>query len=451
MNFLSRVKKYKQVEIQKLKSKQAKNRFAELFVSDRKQPVFIAEIKPKSPSEGILYKGGFVELAKKYEMAGADAVSVLTDTASFGGSLKLLNDINQAVNLPVLRKDFIMSKAQLIESLVNHVDAVLLIVSLINQKRLQELIKFTYELGLVPIVEVSSKQELEKAVRTGAKIIGVNARNLKTLKVDNEHALEVLKVIPKTIIPLLFSGIKTRQDIQQAIKFGAKGILVGTSLLKAKNIQAKIKQLKNNFIVKICGVKDINSAKSVIKQKPDMIGLNFVPNGIRCVDIKTAKIISKLANEQNISIVGVFQNQPINQVISMIKTVPLDYVQLHGEEDVTYCSQISIPIIKKITLENINLQINKYTNVVDIFLVDRSIQGQGSLVSTKQVIRFAEKYPLLIAGGLNDRNVGNVIRKTGKSLQGVDVSSGVEKVVGEKDEQLVSNFIGQARRIYETI
>ncbi len=444
MNFLAKVKKYKQIEIQKLEK--AQNRFEELFVKNRKYPVFIAEVKPKSPSEGVLYNRNFIKLAQDYENAGVDAISILTDKPSFGGSLELLHEISQSINLPILRKDFIFSKTQIIESLRNHADALLLIVSLLSEQKLSELISFSYDLGIIPVVEVVSEKELNIAIKTGAKIIGVNARNLQTLVIDYDNALKVLKKIPKSITPLLFSGIKTKQDVQQAVMSGAKGILVGTSLLKANDIKSKIKELRSNFIVKICGVKDINSAKNVIKQKPDMIGLNFVPTSIRKIDIKTAKNIAKLAKKQNISIVGVFQNQPLKEVLKAIKIIPLDYVQLHGDED--YCNQIPLPIIKKITLENIDEQIKLYKEEVDIFLVDRPKQGQGPLITGEKIRKLAEKYPLLIAGGLDSQNVANAISEVGRELLGVDVSGGVEHVAGVKDEQLVGYFIQESRREY---
>lgn len=446
MNFLSKVKKYKQIEIQKLEK--SKNRFEKLFITKRGEPIFITEIKPKSPSEGVLIKKDPVEIARIYEKSGVDAISVLTDNPSFGGSLKLLHDISQNINLPILRKDFIFSKSQLIESLKNHADAALLIVSLLNKQQLQELINFSYELGLLPVVEVNSKQEVKRAVKAGAKIIGVNARNLQTLKVDYDSALEILKDIPRFVTPLLFSGINTQRDVQKAIKYGAQGILVGTSLLKAKNIPEKIKELKNNFIVKICGVKNIFSAKKVIKYNPTMIGLNFVPNSIRYIDIKTAKTISQLAHKQNILTVGIFQNQPIEQVVNITQTVGLDYVQLHGDEDTSYCHQIPVPVIKKITLKNIKGQIEKYQNVADTFLIDRPKQGQGVLVNGEEIKKIAEKYNVILAGGLNKDNVGNVIKLVGKNLLGVDVSSGVEYMAGEKDEHLVESFINAARRAY---
>lgn len=458
MDFLSKVKKYKQEEVEKLKKQQAKNPFAQLFSNPRERPVFIAEVKPRSPSEGILYHGNPVRLAQIYERAGADVISVLTDSQSFGGSLKLLHDINQNVDLPLFRKDFIFDKAQLIESMQNHADAVLLIANLLSEQKLRELIIFTHELGIAPVVEVISKQELKIAVKAGARIIGVNARNLHTLKVNYESGLEILRSMPKSITALMFSGITKRSDVEKAVEYGAQGILVGTSLIQASNVESKIKELmgrNNNFIIKICGLKDLETTKIVIKKKPTMVGLIFAQNSIRYVDSKTAQEISRLAHKQNIFTVGVFQNQPIEQVLSATQTIPLDYVQLHGDEDESYCRKILGPIIKKITLktmtEDTKSQMDQYGDAVDIFLVDRPKQGQGLLVNLKQVRELAQEYPIMVAGGLNKDNVKDVIRNVGKKLLGVDISSGVERIVGEKDEQLVNAFIKNARREYEKL
>lgn len=245
MDFLKHIKKYKQLEIKKLHKLQSKNLFAELFSGQKNRPILIAEIKPRSPSAGILFNGDSIKLAKKYEKFGADAISVLTDTPSFGGSLTLLNKVKKSVRVLILRKDFILDKAQLVESLHHHADAVLLIAKLLNQKKLNELVAFSYDLNLLPIVEVTTEEELKKTLKSGAKIIGVNARDLHTFKVDLNYAIQLIKKVPKSIIPLLFSGIKTGRDAEKAFKSGAKGILVGTSLLRAKDIELKIKELKN--------------------------------------------------------------------------------------------------------------------------------------------------------------------------------------------------------------
>jgi len=453
MNFLSQVKKYKEIEIEKLRNKQGINRFAQLFVASRKKPVFIAEVKPKSPSEGILYRGDPVELASIYKQAGVDAISILTDEQSFGGSLKLLHNISQTVTLPLLRKDFILSREQLIESLQNHADAVLLIVSLLNEKKLRELIKFSYSLGIVPVVEVASKQELKQAIKAGAQMIGINARDLQTLKVDYEKALGILKSVTKPIIPLLFSGIKTQEDIKKAVSCGARGILVGTGLLQAKNIAAKIRGLNREFVIKICGVKNEDQAKIVIKHKPTMIGLIFVENSARYVNKKTAQNIAALAHSRGIPVVGIFQNQPLSIVNDFVLSIPLDYVQFHGNESVEYCRKAHAPVIKKIILKNTvgvtKDYINQYLDVIDTFLIDRPKQGQGSLVNLNKVKELTEEYPVIVSGGLNKTNVDFVIKSLGNRLLGVDVSSGVESILGEKDEKLVKSFINLARRSYE--
>lgn len=241
MNFLKHVKSYKQLEIKQLKAQQRKNSFAQMLY--KKKHILIAEIKIKSPSSGILLKTDPVLCALQYEKNGVDAISVVTDKPSFGGSLDLLKNIRQNTNLPLFRKDFIMHKSQLVESLSHGSDAVLLIAKLVSSKKLQELITFSHELGLLPVVEIAHKNEIKKAIQAGAKVIGVNSRNLISLTVDQDKAIEIIKVLPKSVISLLFSGIQTKHDVDLAFKSGARGVLVGTSLLQATDIGEKIREL----------------------------------------------------------------------------------------------------------------------------------------------------------------------------------------------------------------
>lgn len=240
MNFLKHAKSYKQLEIKQLKAKQRKNRFTQML--HEKKHVLIAEIKIKSPSSEILLKTDPIVQVLQYEKNKVDAISVVTDTQSFGGSLDLLKNIRQSTRLPLFRKDFIMDKSQLVESLLSGSDAVLLIAKLVSRNKLKELINFSYELGLLPVVEISHKNEIKKVLQTGGKIIGVNSRNLVTLSVDLDNALEIIRILPQPVIPLLFSGIQTKHDVDKAFKAGAKGVLVGTSLLQTTNIREKIKE-----------------------------------------------------------------------------------------------------------------------------------------------------------------------------------------------------------------
>jgi len=247
MNFLNQVMKQKQKEIKVLEGQYSNNAFFKLFQQKRKRPVLIAEIKPKSPSGGVLYKGNLVELAKTYQLAGADAISVLTDRKFFGGSPELLREIKKIVGVPLFRKDFIISEAQLIESLLLGADAVLLIARILKLSQLKNLINLSLILGLVPVVEVFNERDIQAALEAGAQLIGVNSRDIQTLKINEGQALRVLKKIPNNVIPLFFSGIKTRQDMQRAINAGAKGVLVGTTLLQAKDPVEKIKELKGKL------------------------------------------------------------------------------------------------------------------------------------------------------------------------------------------------------------
>lgn len=245
-DFLQTIVPIKEEEVRGLRKR--KNPFEALFESAENKPILIAEIKPKSPSGGELFKGDAVELALTYQASGADAISVLTDEKFFGGSTELLQKIRQAVSIPLLRKDFIIDEAQLLET-VNRADAVLLIVSILTEEMLIQLIVTAYRLGLVPVVEVASKEELATAVKSGAKIIGVNARNLRNpVDVNLDRAFEVLDAVPKSVIGLFFSGIEGPEDVGRAIEHGARGVLVGASLLKAgdmESISQKVKELKN--------------------------------------------------------------------------------------------------------------------------------------------------------------------------------------------------------------
>ena len=217
------------------------NPFTQLFT--KKKPVIIAEIKPKSPSEGILYKKSLPNLAKIYEANGADAISVLTEPKRFGGSMELLKKIRKTTSLPILRKDFITSKIQITEAAQAQANAILLIVSILTPTKLKQFIQYANDLNLVPLVEIFDQNELKIALEAGSQFIGVNARNLKTLEMNQKKALQTLKLIPKHIKTLLFSGIKTNQDLKNALAAGAQGVLIGTSLLKAKNPGDKLKEI----------------------------------------------------------------------------------------------------------------------------------------------------------------------------------------------------------------
>jgi indole-3-glycerol phosphate synthase len=197
----------------------------------------IAEVKKASPSKGALMGGKLTpsSLAKDYAAAGATAVSVVTEGKFFKGDLGMIEEVKKACGLPVLRKDFIVDPWQLYESKLGRADAVLLIASLFPQPRdLRKMIVAANNLSLTPLVEVHTADDVRKALRAEAEFIGVNNRNLATFKVDLKVTEKLLKVIPAEKFVVSESGIATPEDAQVVHKAGAKGILVGEALIKAK-------------------------------------------------------------------------------------------------------------------------------------------------------------------------------------------------------------------------
>ena len=196
----------------------------------------IAEVKRASPSKGPLANiADPASLATRYEKAGAAVISVLTEARRFSGSIDDLKNVRNSVALPVLRKDFIVTEYQVRETRAIGGDLMLLIVAALDDHQLHDYQSLARELGMSVLVEVHDQQELERAVAVDASIIGVNARNLKTLEINEGAFAELLPLIPEGIIRVAESGISTREQVALAESYGAKAILVGETLVRAGN------------------------------------------------------------------------------------------------------------------------------------------------------------------------------------------------------------------------
>jgi indole-3-glycerol phosphate synthase len=204
----------------------------------------IAELKPASPSRGVI-RDPFdpVALATSLEAAGAAALSVLTEGEFFGGSLKNLRDGRKSVALPVLRKDFIFDPWQVWEARANDADSFLLIVAALYDAQLSELIAQGRELGMEPLVEVHTREELDRAIPAGAKIIGVNNRDLKTLEVRVPTSAELIKHIPEDCIAVSESGLRTNDDLEKLRSAGFDAFLIGEQLMQASDPAAALSAL----------------------------------------------------------------------------------------------------------------------------------------------------------------------------------------------------------------
>lgn len=194
----------------------------------------IAELKRASPSRGLLrpeYKP--VEIAESYQQAGASALSVLTEEQFFQGSLSDLKAVRQVVQLPILRKDFIVDEYQVYEAAAAGADALLLIVAALEDKDLKQLIGLSERLRVAPLVEVHTTPELQRAINAGARIIGVNNRNLNTLEVHLETSFRLREMIPSSHLAVSESGIKTGDDLEKLARAGFNAVLIGEHLMLA--------------------------------------------------------------------------------------------------------------------------------------------------------------------------------------------------------------------------
>ena len=204
----------------------------------------LAELKPASPSRGVI-RDPFdaTALGKSFETAGAAALSVLTEGEFFHGTLKNLRDARKNIDLPVLRKDFIFDTWQVWESRANDADSFLLIVAALSDGLLRDLLSLGRELGMEPLVEVHTRQELQRALAAGARIVGVNNRDLKTLAVRPEVSLELIQEIPEDCIAIAESGLRTGDDLRRLRTAGFDAFLIGEFLMDAPDPGAALKTL----------------------------------------------------------------------------------------------------------------------------------------------------------------------------------------------------------------
>lgn len=205
----------------------------------------IAEVKKASPSKGVIRENfDPLEIAQAYERGGANALSVLTEPHYFQGKLEYLAGIRRYVSIPLLRKDFIISKYQILEALVYGADFILLIAAALSLKELKELLDYTRHLGMEALVEIHDKTDLTKAISSGADIIGINHRNLQTFEMDMELSYKLIPLIPNGKIIVAESGIYEHGQLKDLNKAGVDAFLVGESLMRQDNVEEALKTLK---------------------------------------------------------------------------------------------------------------------------------------------------------------------------------------------------------------
>ncbi|KAG0645381.1 Anthranilate synthase component 2 [Hyphodiscus hymeniophilus] len=456
----------------------------------------MAEIKRASPSKGVISLSTCAPAqARTYALAGASVISVLTEPEWFKGSIEDLRAVRQALegmpNRPaVLRKEFIFEEYQILEARLAGADTVLLIVKMLDEATLIRLYKYSQALGMEPLVEVNTAEEMAVAVKIGSKVIGVNNRNLTSFEVDLETTSRLLDQVPKDTIVCALSGISGPKDVEAYQKNGVGAVLVGEALMRAKDTTQFIRELlggsepiakpaPGSLLVKICGTRTPENARAIVKAGADLVGMILVPGRHRYVPYKAAISISKIVHEahnttgnifgdrvgnqasdffanaaSNISshrplLVGVFQNQPLEEVLELQKAYDLDIVQLHGDEPLEWANLIPVPVIRSFKPGQPGLGRRGYHNVSQL---DAGSGGSGQKLDMTQVKTTLIKDPglkVMLAGGLNPVNVAETVLAAGElgdRIVAVDVSSGVEEG-GAQDISKIEAFIKAARSV----
>lgn len=206
---------------------------------------FICECKKASPSKGLIASDfPYLQIAKEYELAGADCISVLTEPKWFLGSDKYLKEIASAVSIPCLRKDFIVDEYMIYEAKLLGASAVLLICSILSEEQMKEYIGICDKLGLSALVEAHDKAEVRAALKAGARMIGVNNRNLKDFSVDTDNSRRLRELIPREVLFVSESGVKEAADVTKLREIGADAVLIGETLMRSDDKKKKLSELR---------------------------------------------------------------------------------------------------------------------------------------------------------------------------------------------------------------
>ncbi len=421
----------------------------------------IAEVKRASPSKGMLAPHlDPVKLACLYEANGASVISVLTEPHFFLGAPEYLTAIKEAVNIPVLRKDFIVDDYQVYEARAWGADAILLICAILDDNQLRRLLNLAHEQGMRCLVEVHSSEEAQRAVAVGAQVIGVNSRDLVTFKMNPYLLRELRQLIPADRVVVAESGIHTGADARRLARYNVQAMLVGESLVTSSAIPAQmhtlLQEANAGTQVKICGLRTPEHIDTATKAGADLLGFIFHEPSHRYIQprqvqplLEASVSFGQAAQEQTIpDLVGIFVNREADFINEVVERAGLHFVQLHGTESPDFCRSISRPVIKGLQIRNEDdlQQFEIYKDVVWRFLLDTPTADWGGtgIVGDWQLARKAAlEHPILLAGGLTVENVADAVQQV--RPWGVDVSSGVE-TQKQKDVNKIQAFVAAVRQ-----
>ena len=430
---------------------------------------FICEVKKASPSKGIIAEHfPYLDIAKEYEVAGAAAISVLTEPDFFKGDKKYLQEIASTVKIPVLRKDFIIDEYQIYQAKVWGASAILLICACLDVPTLTKFRELADSLGLSSLVEAHDEHEVQMAIDCGARIIGVNNRNLKDFTVDVQNSVRLRNLVQDDVIFVSESGLETPEDIQVLRDNNIGVALMGETFMRSPNKVEKLAYLYGSTYytpkVKMCGISKVETIPAVVEAKPDYMGLVFAPSK-RQVTVDQAKTLveelhkqytkrynngAEQSNDDEIKTVGVFVNETLDNLVSIATEANLDVVQLHGDEDEAFIQSLkertNVEVWKAVQIRSAADAEAWIDSRADMLLFDAYHKdergGTGEVFDWSCLDEFER--PFMLAGGIDSTNVARAIRTV--RPYGIDISSGIE-TEGVKDDEKIKAFTNIVRTI----
>ena len=458
---------------------------------------FICEVKKASPSKGIIAEHfPYLEIAKEYEVAGAAAISVLTEPDFFKGDKKYLQEIASTVKIPVLRKDFIIDEYQIYQAKVWGASAILLICACLDVPTLTKFRELADSLGLSSLVEAHDEKEVQMAIDCGARIIGVNNRNLKDFTVDVQNSVRLRNLVEDDVIFVSESGLETPEDIQVLRDNNIGVALMGETFMRSPNKVEKLAYLYGPTYytpkIKICGISKVETIPAIVEAKPDYMGLVFAPSKRQVTVAQAKTLVDELhkqyettygeatvpmntdtaqdsqdsqdsqvsqdsqefvpgnSNFEKIKTVGVFVNETVENLLKIAAEVNLDVIQLHGDEDETFIQSLkectNVEVWKAVQVRSAADAEKWIDTSADILLFDAYHKdergGTGEVFDWSSLDEFER--PFMLAGGMDSTNVARAIRTV--RPYGIDISSGIE-TEGVKDDEKIKAFTNIVRTI----
>jgi tryptophan synthase beta subunit len=438
----------------------------------------IAEIKRSSPSAGAIAAGDedIVARARAYEAGGATAISVLCEPHWFGGSVDDLRAVRAAVSIPVLAKEFVVEEIQLPHLRAAGADLVLLLAVLHPARRLARLVDRALEIGLEPLVEAHDEREVERALATNARLIGINNRDLRTLAVDPDRAIRLRRLVPDDRLVVAESGVRDAATVAAWRAVGYDAALVGEALVRAADPAAAARVFVNAgrppadpanaaaaALVKVCGVTDAEGILAAVRAGADAIGLNLVPGTPRELSLDEAVALARVARSLATApprIVAVTADAGRERIARIVAALDPAAIQFSGDEPLDDIAAAGRPVLQVLRVSaerDVGADVVRRARdayeagAAQVFLDAAGGPhpgGTGTRVASELAAAVAREVPIVLAGGLTPANVAGALREI--PAIAVDSASGTERPrpPGQrptKDPLKVALFVKRAR------